>query len=221
MGGPGLIVFDVNETLLSLDPIRKNLESIFGADPPIGEWFARLLHGSLVANTLDAYRSFDQLAAEALINLAARRGLLVRAEDAVAAVDMSALPPHPDVPEGMTRLAAAGVPMVALTNGSTQVAGSQIERAGLTDILDRVISVDQVGRFKPDPAPYLHVAEEMGVEPGEMVMVAAHDWDCAGAMAVGSEAVFLRRPGAVWGLPTPPPGKQVPDLLKLASAFGA
>ena len=221
MGGPGLIVFDVNETLLSLDPIRRNLESIFGVDPPIGEWFARLLHGSLVANTLDAYRSFDELAAEALINLAARRGLLVRAEDAVAAVDMSALPPHPDVAEGMARLATAGVPMVALTNGGTSVAKSQMEGAGLAGLLDRVISVDEVGRFKPDPAPYLHVSETMGVGLGEIVMVAAHDWDCAGAMSAGTDAVFVRRPGAAWGLPTPPPDKQVPDLLKLAAALGA
>ena len=221
MGGPGLIVFDVNETLLSLDPIRRNLESILGADPPVGEWFARLLHGSLVANTLDAYRPFDELAAEALINLAARRGLLVRAEDAVAAVDMSALPPHPDVAEGMARLASAGIPMVALTNGSTSVAKSQIENSGLADLLDRVISVDEVGRFKPDPAPYRHVAEKTGVGLDDMVMVAAHDWDCAGAMAVGADAIFVRRPGGAWGLPTPPPDKQVTDLLKLASALGA
>jgi 2-haloacid dehalogenase len=220
MGGPGLIVFDVNETLLSLEPIRRNLESIFGAGPPIGEWFARLLHGSLVANTLDAYRPFDELAAEALIYLAARRGLLVRAEDAVAAVDMTALPPHHDVVEGMGRLAAAGIPVVALTNGSTPVAKAQIENAGLAGLLNRVISVDEVGRFKPDPAPYHHVSESMGVPLDAVVMVAAHDWDCAGAMTAGTDAIFLRRPGSLWGLPTPPPDKQVPDLLGLAAALG-
>jgi 2-haloacid dehalogenase len=221
MGGPGLIVFDVNETLLSLEPIRRNLEKIFGADPPIGEWFARLLHGSLVANTLDAFRPFDDLAAEALINLAGRRGLLLRAEDAVAAVDMGRLPPHPDVPEGLTRLSEAGFALIALTNGSSAVAKSQIENAGLAEMLDRVVSVDEVGRFKPDPAPYHHASDVMGVGVQDSVLVAAHDWDCAGAMTAGADAIFLRRPGAVWGLPTPPPDKQVPDLVKLAEALGA
>lgn len=222
MGGPSLIAFDVNETLLSVDPVRRSLEGVFGSDPPVGEWFARMLHGSLVANTLDAYRPFGDLGAEALINLAARRGMLLRAEDAIEALaPMTSLPPHPDVIEGLTRLSAAGYRMVALTNGSTPVANSQIENAGLAGLLDRVISVDEVAKFKPDPAPYRHAAEVMGVEIGEMLLVAAHDWDCAGAMAAGAEAVFLKRPGALWGLPTPPPDKQVPDIVTLAVALGA
>jgi 2-haloacid dehalogenase len=222
MGGPRLIAFDVNETLLSLDPIRANLEGLFGAEPPIGEWFARLLHGSLVANTLDAFRPFDDIAAESLINLAARRGLLLRAEDAIDALGpMSELPPHADVLEGISRLARAGFQMVALTNGSTRMANSQIKNAGLDEVLQRVVSVDDVGKFKPDPAPYRHAADVMGVDIGDMVLVAAHDWDCAGAVAAGAQAIFVKRPGAIWGLPTPPPDKQVPDITALATALGA
>lgn len=217
-----MIAFDVNETLLSLDPIRQNLERIFGAAPPIGEWFARMLHGSLVANTLDSFRPFGDIGAESLITLAARRGMLLRAEDAVEALaPMSSLHPHADTTEGMTRLATAGFEMVALTNGSAQTANAQIENAGLGGLLARVISVDEVRRFKPDPAPYRHAAAAMGVEMADMVMVASHDWDCAGAMAAGAEAVFVRRPGSIWGLPIPPPDKQVPDIISLAAALGA
>ena len=222
MGGPLLIAFDVNETLLDLDPIRANFERLFGADPPIGEWFARLLHGSLIANTLDEFRPFGDIGAESLINLAARRGLLLRAEDAVEALaPMGELPAHPDVLEGVGRLTDAGFEMIALTNGSTEVANSQIENAGLGGALSRVISVDEVRRFKPDAAPYRHAARVMGVDIGEMMLVAAHDWDCAGAMSAGGQAVFVKRPGAIWGLPTPPPDKQVPDLIHLAEALGA
>jgi 2-haloacid dehalogenase len=222
VGEPGLIAFDVNETLLSLDPVREGLEVIFGADPPMGEWFARLLHGSLVANTLDQHRPFGEIAAEALMSLAARRGLLLRAEDAIDVIaPMSELPPHPDVVGGVQRLAAAGFTMVALTNGSTQVAQSQVRNAGLGDLLTRVFSVDEVGKFKPHPAPYRHAADQMGVGMGEMALVAAHDWDCAGAMSAGASAVFVKRPGAVWGLPTPPPAMQVADMAELATALGA
>lgn len=222
MGRPSLIAFDVNETLLSLEPVRENLEGIFGSDPPIGEWFARLLHGSLIANTFGRHRPFDEIAAAALIDLAARRGLLLRAEDAIEALaPMSELPPHPDVLPGVRRLADAGFAMVALTNGSDEVANSQIKSAGLDRMFQRVISVDEVGKFKPDPAPYRHTADVMGVEIGKMVMVASHDWDCAGAIEAGAEAVFVKRPGSIWGLPTPPPDKQVPDMVKLADALGA
>jgi 2-haloacid dehalogenase len=222
MTAPGLLVFDVNETLLSLDPIRAELEEIFGADPPIGEWFARLLHGSLIANVLDQHRPFGDIGAEVLINMSARRGLLLRPEDAVAAIaPMNDLPPHPDVVEGIERLSAAGFRMIALTNGSSDVANAQIENAGLNGILERVISVDEVGKFKPDPAPYRHAAEVMGVEIGEMTLIAAHDWDCAGAMAAGAGAVFVERPGAVWGLPMSPPEMQVTDMGRLADTLGA
>lgn len=222
MGGPGLIAFDVNETLLSLEPIRTSLEGVFGTEPPMGEWFARMLHGSLIANTLDAYRPFGDIGAEALINVAARRGMLLRAEAAIDALaPMTELPPHPDVVEGLTRLTDAGFQTVALTNGSTAVASAQIENAGLGRLLSRIISVDEVAKFKPHPAPYLHAAELGGVAIGDMVMVAAHDWDCAGATAAGGEAVFVTRPGSIWGLPTPPPDNQVPDIVALANALGA
>lgn len=222
MATPRLIVFDVNETLLSLEPIKDNLERIFGVAPPVGEWFARLLHGSLVANTIEHHRPFGDIAAEVLINLAARRGLLLRAEDAIDALEpMSRLPPHPDVVEGITRLADHGETMIALTNGSAAVATEQVSNAGLADMLQRVISVDEVQKFKPHPAVYAHAAEVMGVGLGEMVMVAAHDWDCAGAMAAGAQSVFVNRPDAIWGLPTPPPPRQVADILELATGLGA
>lgn len=222
MAAPRLLAFDVNETLLSLDPMRESLESIFGSEPPIGEWFARLLHGSLIANILDQHRPFGDIGAEALINLAARRGLLLRAEDAIAAVaPMRELPPHPDVVAGIERLSRKGYEMIALTNGGSGVAQAQIENAGLDRFLTRVISVDEVGKFKPDPRPYLHAAEVMGVGVGEMVLVAAHDWDCAGAVAAGAQAIFVRRPGTAWGLPSAPPGLQVADVSQLADMLGA
>jgi 2-haloacid dehalogenase len=222
MAAPRLIAFDVNQTLLSLDPIRQGLESLFGANPPIGEWFARLLHGSLVANALDQYRPFGDIGAEALINLAGGRGLKLRAEDALAAIaPMSELPPHPDVLPGIARLHSKGYQMIALTNGSTEVANAQIKNAGLDDYLVRVISVDEVRRFKPDAVVYQHAADVMGVAIGEMVLVASHDWDCSGAMTAGAQAVFLTRPGANWGLPLDPPRHHVPDLEKLAAALGA
>jgi len=222
MAAPRLIAFDVNETLLSLDPIRKKLEVIFGVDPPAGEWFARLLHGSLVANVLGEYRAFGDIGAEALINLAARRGLKLRAEDALDALaPMRELPAHPDVAPGMERLAAADFRLIALTNGSSEVASAQVKNAGLDEYLDRVVSADEVGRFKPDPAVYHHAAMVMGTEIGEMLLVASHDWDCAGAQAAGAQAVFINRPGATWGLPSPPPQYHVPDIEKLADALGA
>lgn len=212
-----ILAFDVNETLLSLAPIKAKLEAIFGADPPVGEWFARMLHGSLVANAMDNYRPFGDIGVEALLTVAVKRGLSLRGEEAVDAVaEMMTLPPHPDVPDALKRLFDGGYVMVALTNGSTVVATDQIENAGLTPFLQRVISVEEVGRFKPDPAPYHHAAAVMGIPIGDLTLVAAHDWDCAGATAAGAGTVFVKRPGAVWSIPTDMPDVVVGDIADLA-----
>lgn len=217
MNKPPLIAFDVNETLLSLAPIRTKLEGIFGEDPPMGEWFARMLHGSLVANAIDNYRPFGDIGVESLLTVAVKRGLSLRGEDAVDVVaEMTSLPPHPDVPGALERLHDAGFVMVALTNGSTVVATDQIKNAGLEPYLQRVISVEEVGRFKPDPIPYFHAAAVMGVSIGDLTLVAAHDWDCAGATAAGAGTVFVKRPGAVWSIPADMPDVVVGDIADLA-----
>ena len=220
MAAPEVIVFDVNETLLSLEPISLGLVTIFGPDPPVGEWFARLLHGSLLANALDSYRPFGAIAVEALVAVAARKGIQIGADDARSVLaPMSKLPPHRDVLPGIRELAESGIRMAALTNGSGEVASAQIDNAGLGDLLERVISVEEVGRFKPDPAPYLHAAQVMHVPIGGMMLVAAHDWDCAGAMAVGAQAAFMRRPGVLWSMPAVIPDLIVEDVAELAAVL--
>jgi 2-haloacid dehalogenase len=218
---PALLAFDVNETLLSLEPLRQRFEEIFGAVPPLGEWFARLLHGSLIANALDQHRPFGEIGAEALVTLAIRRGVELSPEEARSALALMAeLPPHPDVVPAVERLATAGIRMIALTNGGPLVAEAQITNAGLAEHVVPVISVDEVGRFKPDSAVYQHAARRTGVPFGEMALVAAHDWDCAGAIAAGAQAVLVQRPGVRWGLPSEPPEVVVGDLGELADLLG-
>jgi 2-haloacid dehalogenase len=220
MSRPALLAFDVNETLLSLVPIKAKFEEAFGIGAPVGEWFSRMLHGSLVANHVGDYRSFAEIGTESLLTVAKKRGLAMRGEDAEAIVStMRSLPPHPDVYNALERLFDAGFVMVALTNGSTAAANDQIENAGLHPFIRRVISVEEVGRFKPAPEPYLHAAKVMGVEIADMMLVAAHDWDCAGAIAVGAQSAFVKRDGVVWSLPGEPPELVVDDIAGLADAL--
>lgn len=83
-------------------------------------------------------------------------------------------------------------------------------------MFERRLSVASVERFKPAPEPYLHAGAVLGVDVDRILMVAAHDWDIAGARSVGMPGAYLARPGAVWGLPDPPPDLVAPDLGTLA-----
>lgn len=213
MTRPTVLVFDVNETLLDLSPIGEDLRSLFGNPPPMGEWFARMLHGSLVANHLDSYRPFGVIGVESLLTVAAKRGVDLGESQASAIVaSMAELPAHPDVIPALERLVDAGFRTVALTNGSTRAANAQIENAGLHPFIQRVVSVEEVRRFKPDRLPYLHVAEVHEVPIERTLLIAAHDWDVAGALRAGAQAAYVDRPAAVWSLPDERPRIAAPDL---------
>jgi 2-haloacid dehalogenase len=56
----------------------------------------------------------------------------------------------------------------------------------------------------------------MGLDMDQMMLVASHDWDCAGAMNAGAQAAFVARSGVTWGLPSEPPHLIVADLGELA-----
>ena len=214
---PELLVFDVNETLLDMSPLRIDFEDVFGDPDAMGEWFARLLHGSLVSNQLDEYRAFGVIGVEALLLVAERRGVDLDEATATEVVTrLAILPAHLDVIPALEQLLDAGFRTAALTNGSTKAANVQIENAGLHTFIQRVISVEEVGRFKPDPATYRHAAQVMDVHVSKSMLISAHDWDVAGAVGAGASAAFVRRPGYVWSLPGPMPETVGTDLKEIA-----
>jgi 2-haloacid dehalogenase len=67
-----------------------------------------------------------------------------------------------------------------LTNGSAEPVGALVAGAGLDAYVQRNLSVDAVRRWKPAPDAYQWAAQEMGVEPSRVALVATHPWDCAG-----------------------------------------
>ena len=214
---PEVVVFDVNETLLDLRALRPAFAEALGSTEPMGEWFARMLHGSLVANHTAAYRSFGMIGVEALLMVAMKRGVDLSGEQAADIVaGMRQLPPHADVVQGLEMLRDAGYRMITLTNGSSDAVVDQIVNAGLAEFFELTLSVDEVKRFKPAPEVYLMAAARLGVEIDEMLMVAAHDWDIVGARSVGCPGAYIARPGGVWSLADPLPDVVGADLVEVA-----
>lgn len=189
-----VLVFDVNETLLDLAALRDPFTRAFGGAAPLGEWFARLLHGSLVATVTDSFEDFSYIGRRALDAVAARQGVELEAaeRDAILAT-MLELPAHPEVPDALSRLRSAGFALATLTNSSAETANAQLEHARILEFFDHALSVESVRRYKPAPEPYHMAAERLGVAPSEMRMVAAHDWDVWGAMRAGCAAAYVRR----------------------------
>ncbi len=217
MTRPDVIVFDVNETLLDLRALRPGFEAAMGSADAMGEWFARMLHGSLVANHVGVYRPFGEIGTDALVALARKRGVPLdsgRAAEVVAG--MRSLPPHPDVIPAMQRLRAGGFRLVTLTNGATDAVVDQLANSGIASLIETAMSVDMVQRFKPAPEVYVTAATKLGVELDAMLMVAAHDWDIVGARSVGIPGAYIDRPSVKWGMPDPLPDLVGSDLGEIA-----
>ncbi|GMQ92614.1 MAG: haloacid dehalogenase type II [Acidimicrobiia bacterium] len=194
-----IIVFDVNETLLDLGPVRIWFSERFGNQPDVSTWFSELLRLTFVSSVLDRYHPFTDLAAAALETTTAIHGADTTEDDMKRIRGILAtLPPHEDVAQGLDRLHGTGFTVAALTNSPQGTAETQLENAGIADLFDAVMSVDMVRRFKPHSSVYRAAAQKLGVATSDLVMVAAHDWDVAGAMASGCAGVFITRPGQVY-----------------------
>ncbi len=196
---PPVIVFDVNETLLDLGVLDELFERHLGNAGLRPLWFTQVINTAITATMIGApYQHFGEVGAAALRMIAARNNVTLT-DEAFTEIParMLSLPPHPDVPGGIRLLRDAGFQITALTNSPLAAARAQLEAGGLIDMFDRVMSVEAVGVFKPDVRVYQMAAKELGVETSDMLMVAAHDWDIAGAMAAGCGGAFVTRPGQV------------------------
>lgn len=191
-------VFDVNETLLDLGALDPHFERVFGDAGVRRTWFLQLLQSALVSTVTGVYSDFGTVGAAALEMVAEREGVDLPEEDEQEILGgMRELPPHPEVAKSLERLREAGLRMATLTNSTREVAEAQMENSGLRGYFEQILSADAVKRLKPAPEPYRMAAESLGVEMGQVRLIAAHSWDVAGALRAGCAAAFVARPGMV------------------------
>lgn len=196
---PQVIIFDVNETLLDLAPLKTSVGQVLGGrEDLLPLWFSTMLHYSLVETLTDNYHDFGEIGTAALMMVAGTRGIELEYEAAKAAIvtPLRSLPPHDEVAAALKALKSNGFRIVSLTNSSAEGAATQLRNAGLTELFEKRYSVESIKKYKPHPDTYRMVLDDLGVEPAEVLMVAAHAWDLAGAKNVGLQTAFVARPGA-------------------------
>ena len=113
----------------------------------------------------------------------------------------------PDSAAGLARLKQRFI-ISTLSNGNVSLLVEMAKFAGLP--WDCILSAELTGAFKPDPQCYRRAAELLGLEPGEVMMVAAHEGDLRAAASVGMQTALVPRPSE-WG-----PSDEVPDLSSAA-----
>ena len=215
-------VFDVNETLLDMGVLDPHFERVFGDASARQAWFDQFLQLWLTEMVTGVYQEFGTIGGAALKMLAEGRGVEI-SDDEVGEIlgGMKEMPPHPEVEESLSGPRDAGFRMATLTNSTRQVGETQVDNSGLRDYFEQTLSADTAQRLKPAPEPYRMAAESLGVEFGEIRLVAAHGWDIAGALRAGRAAAFVARPGKALFPTAPPPDVIGADLREVANRIVA
>ncbi|MDR7299871.1 haloacid dehalogenase type II [Haloactinomyces albus] len=213
------VVFDVNETLSDMSPLRSRLEEVGVSGHLFATWFAGVLRDGLGLTAAGAYADFQELArADLVALLAATDGVNRDVESAAEHVldGLSRLAVHPDVAEGVHDLREAGLRLATMTNGSASMTRGLLSRAGLLDSFEALLDVSGPRVWKPAPAAYRYVLDQLEVAPSEALLVAVHPWDIDGARRLGMQAAWLHRGRQVYPSARTPPTHTSEDLRSLA-----
>ncbi len=133
------------------------------------------------------------------------------------------LPAWPEAARGLERLARRFT-VATLSNGNRSQQTALIRFAGLP--FRRLLSAEDFRHYKPDPEVYIGAASALGLEVGQVMMVAAHKADLRAAQAAGLRAAFVERPlekgpdGGADRLPDPQADVQATDFMDLAAKLG-
>ena len=133
------------------------------------------------------------------------------------------LPAWPEAARGLERLERRFT-VATLSNGNRSQQAALIQFAGLP--FQRLLSAEDFHHYKPDREVYVGVASQLGLDPGQVMMVASHKSDLRAAQAAGMRAAFVERPlekgpdGGADRLPDPQADVQAADFLDLADQLG-
>jgi 2-haloalkanoic acid dehalogenase type II len=132
-----LVVFDVNETLSDMSPLRERFGQVGAPETLFATWFAGVLRDGFALTAAGGYAEFRDVAAVGLRGLlGALDGWTSDLDVAVEHILAGVAGPnvHADVPDGTRRLHAAGLRLATLTNGSAALTETLLTRAGLREL---------------------------------------------------------------------------------------
>jgi len=191
------VVFDAYGTLLDVNSAMARHAAALGPQWPriSADWRAKQLEYSWVRSLtgpahhedfwLCTRDALDVVMARYGITDALLRDLLLDAYRELAA--------YPEVPAMLRALRDAGIPAAILSNGSPWMLDSAVQAAGIAPLLEAVLSVEEVGVFKPDPRVYALACRQFGAAAGEMIFVSSNPWDAQAAAHAGFRTIRVNR----------------------------
>lgn len=216
-------VFDAYGTLFDVASAARRAfagdAAMQGVWPRLAEdWRRKQLEYSWLRAIMGAHVDFRQVTADGLSWALEAQGLDPALHAPLMAL-YDTLDAYPEVPAMLAALRAQGMRCAILSNGSPAMLASAVAAAGLGDAFEAVISVEEVGVFKPDARVYARVGARLGVPAGDVMFVSSNGWDAAGAALFGFRTVWVNRTGAPADRLPAAPAHVLGDLAALPSVI--
>jgi 2-haloacid dehalogenase len=213
-------VFDAYGTLFDVHAAVRRHAAAVGADAAALSdlWRAKQLEYTWVRSLTGAHRDFWAITEAALDYALARFPVADPAVREKLLSSYRALDAYPEVPKVLAALRRPGVRLAVLSNGTRGMLADAVAAAGIDNLLDAVLSVDEVRVFKTDARVYRLVGQHLDVLPPEVSFQSANRWDVAGATAFGFHSVWVNRGGLPDEYPDLPPARVIATLADLVAA---
>lgn len=195
LSGVGVCVFDAYGTLFDLDRIVAVGRDVLGDRvTALSElWRRKQLEYTWLRSLMGRHADFWQVTGESLDYALTSLGIdnpSLRAHLMEAYLAPSAFP---DALPALTKLHARNLKLAILSNGSPTMLTSAVKSADFNDLLDKVLSVEPIGIFKPHPSVYRLATDAFDCQPTQVAFISSNGWDVAGAAAFGFQTVWVNR----------------------------
>ncbi|HEU4622231.1 MAG TPA: haloacid dehalogenase type II [Burkholderiaceae bacterium] len=190
------VVFDAYGTLFDVHSVIVALEKLFpGHGSAISHtWRSKQVEYTQLRTLSDRYAPFSIVTRDALRYACAAHGMVLdpSAEDALMC-EYERLDAYPEVHRAIERLRGLGLSTAILSNGDPAMLGPAVAHADLAPLLDAVLSVDTVGKYKTAPEAYSLATDRFGCVSERILFVSSNGWDVAGAAWCGFRTCWINR----------------------------
>ncbi|RBR24780.1 uncharacterized protein FIESC28_02441 [Fusarium coffeatum] len=206
-----VVAFDLYGTILSTASIAGELESLYGKDKAqsIASLARRYqLEYTWRANSMGTYRSFSELTRWSFRQATKEIGVELTSEQEERVMNAyNGLDTFPDVDDALKRLAESpSIDPYIFSNGTFNMLASSLKtspslsKASNVFPQEKLVSIDSIQVFKPDPRTYKFMAKTAGLESelNKLWLVSSNPFDVAGASATGLKSAWIDREGKGW-----------------------
>ena len=193
------IVFDAYGTLLD---VHAAMAAHAAALPPdweriSAEWRTKQLEYTWVRTLTGPahHADFWQVTRDSLAFVAARHGIHDRTVLDRLLAAYRVLPAYPDAASTLRVLRSQGIATAILSNGTPDMLTEAVDAAGIAPLLDAVLSVEDIGVFKPDPRVYAPAIARFGGDATQIGFVSSNAWDAQAAGHNGFRVFWCNRGG--------------------------